>query len=646
MLNTATVMPKLDRVLKLHWIVCLFLVIGLIVSFQTFVESVLILLATSMVAIMVTGLLGVYKRQRAAYFFLAAFAPLLVVTIVNVLQGFNLVSIAVPAVYLTQLASAIEMMVLAFALADRYNQLRREKATAQRETIQAQADAMEAQRHLVESLQSSEIDLEERVEQRTKALEIAKDEAQQAQLATQSILDGSPVGIAFLDSQLRFIQLNKAFVRPLAYAAEELYGHTALRFFPSMDAFIGFNDRAQKVVLAGGVYQEEIQLQMKNGAVVWINVHITLVDPRNQRRGSVLVFDDISGRKKSEQELMDAHQTLQTTLQDLLATQTQLIQAEKMATLGQLVASVAHEINTPIGAVKSSGKNIAVALEYTLRDLPRVLESLVESDRKLFMLLIKQSNSSQGMHSTREERAMTRETTRLLEEAGIDHARAKAAILVGLNAQGGVPQYLPLLRHSQSEFIFETASNVATILSSTDNINVAVDRVAKIVFALKSISRSSHSGEFIETDVKEGIKSVLTIYQSQIRQGVELVRNYDIVPTLPCLPDELNQVWTNLVHNALHAMKNVGTLTIGIKVVGDAAVVSVADTGCGIPENILGRIFEAFFTTKLVGEGSGLGLDIVKKIVDKHAGRIEVMSEVSTGTVFTVFLPLRRKSAV
>jgi signal transduction histidine kinase len=336
--------------------------------------------------------------------------------------------------------------------------------------------------------------------------------------------------------------------------------------------------------------------------------------------------------------------TLGSTLQDLKATQTQLIQAEKMASLGQLVASVAHEINTPIGAIKSSGKNIAAALEHTLRELPRVLESLQESDRSLFMALINNAKASAGMHSTRAERALTRETTRQLEEAGIAQARHKAAILVGLHAHAAVQEYLPLLRHPQSDFIFDTASNVATIVSSTDNINVAVDRVAKIVFALKFISRSGHSGEFVEADIKEGLEMVLTIYQSQIRQGVELVRQYDDVPALPCLPDELNQVWTNLVHNALQAMKNQGTLTIGIKAVGEDTVVSVSDTGCGIPETIRDRIFDAFFTTKPAGEGSGLGLDIVKKIVDKHAGRIEVSSVVGTGTVFTVYLPLRRRS--
>jgi signal transduction histidine kinase len=107
-----------------------------------------------------------------------------------------------------------------------------------------------------------------------------------------------------------------------------------------------------------------------------------------------------------------------------------------------------------------------------------------------------------------------------------------------------------------------------------------------------------------------------------------------------CLPDELNQVWTNLVHNALQAMDHKGTLTVGLHRDGGDAVVSVADTGCGIPEDIRARIFDAFFTTKPAGEGTGLGLDIVRKIIDKHQGRIEVESEVGRGSTFTVRLPI------
>jgi two-component system, NtrC family, sensor kinase len=117
------------------------------------------------------------------------------------------------------------------------------------------------------------------------------------------------------------------------------------------------------------------------------------------------------------------------------------------------------------------------------------------------------------------------------------------------------------------------------------------------------------------------------------------------VPPVTCLPDELNQVWTNLVHNALQAMDHKGTLTLGLRREGDEVAVSVGDSGCGIPEEIRARIFEPFFTTKPAGEGTGLGLDIVRKIVEKHRGRIEVESEVGRGSTFTVRLPIAGNAA-
>jgi Na+/proline symporter/signal transduction histidine kinase len=336
--------------------------------------------------------------------------------------------------------------------------------------------------------------------------------------------------------------------------------------------------------------------------------------------------------------LRESNQTLEQTLQNLRATQTQLIQSEKMASLGQLVASVAHEINTPIGAVKSSGKNIAVAFNHALAHLPLVFQCLDAGQLALFMKLIR--DGEKGVHSTREERAATKQVMLELDAAGINDSRRNAYILVQLGAQAKVADYLPLLQHREGALILEVANNIAAIINSTENINSAVDHVSKIVFALKSFSYVGNSVDMVVADVNESIETVLTIYKNQIRAGTELVRQLETLPLLRCLPNELNQVWINLIHNALQAMDHRGVLTICSKFSGGEVVVSVGDSGCGISEAIMERIFEPFFTTKPIGEGSGLGLDIVKKIVEKHRGRIEVQSEVGVGTTFTVYLPV------
>jgi signal transduction histidine kinase len=318
-----------------------------------------------------------------------------------------------------------------------------------------------------------------------------------------------------------------------------------------------------------------------------------------------------------------------------------LVHSEKMAALGQLIAGVAHEINTPIGAIKSSGRNISEAIGGSLLALPALLDRLDESHRALFSELVTRASEPRPALSTREERVIVRELTAKLEELGFAHARHRAGLLVQLQAHHDLDAVLPLLRHEAIDAVLETAHGIATITTNADNINTAVDRVAKIIFALKSFSRFGGVQVWTESDLAEGVETVLTIYQNQIKHGTELVRRYDPdVPPVRCLPDELNQVWTNLVHNALQAMENKGTLTVGLRREGPDAVVSIGDTGCGIPEDIRARIFDAFFTTKPAGEGTGLGLDIVRKIIDKHHGRIDVDSEVGRGTTFTVRLPI------
>ena len=318
----------------------------------------------------------------------------------------------------------------------------------------------------------------------------------------------------------------------------------------------------------------------------------------------------------------------------------QLVHSEKMASLGQLIAGVAHEINTPIGAIKSSGRNISEAIASSLLALPRLLDELDHGDRALFAGLVERASAPRAAMSTREERALVRDATARLEAMGVDHPRHRAGLLVQLQAHEDIDAVLPLLRHPAIDRVLETAHGVATITTNSENINTAVDRVAKIIFALKSFSRFGGVQVWTESDLAEGVETVLTIYQNQIKHGTELVRRFEDVPAVRCLPDELNQVWTNLVHNALQAMDHKGTLTVGLRREGDDALVSVGDTGVGIPEDIRERIFDAFFTTKPAGEGTGLGLDIVRKIVEKHQGRIELDSEVGRGTTFTVRLPI------
>ena len=341
----------------------------------------------------------------------------------------------------------------------------------------------------------------------------------------------------------------------------------------------------------------------------------------------------------SRQQAQSAEQKATTALDELRAAQIQLVESEKMASLGQLIASVAHEVNTPIGVVKSSGTLITNALNHALLNLPRLFENLDVVARDLFTRLLAQAGEPTVLQSSRQQRTVTRNLCAELEALGISGARRKAETLMQLHVQQNLAEFLPLLDHPECDLILSTAHSVSLMNNSTRNINTAVDQMSKIVFALKSFSHTDGTGKMVEANLRDGLETVLTIYQSKIRQGTELVTDFEDIPPLFCLPDELNQVWTNLIHNALHAMQYQGTMTLTLRKLGEEAVVSVSDTGCGISEAIRGKIFDAFFTTKPIGEGSGLGLNIVKKIIEKHKGRIEVQSQEQIGTTISVYLP-------
>ena len=162
----------------------------------------------------------------------------------------------------------------------------------------------------------------------------------------------------------------------------------------------------------------------------------------------------------------------------------------------------------------------------------------------------------------------------------------------------------------------------------------------KVVFALKNYGHYDSTDSKIESQIPEGIETVLTLYQNHLKRGIEIIRSYEEnLPAISCYPDELNQVWTNLIHNALQAMDGKGKLVISVSQEENEIIVKVTDSGCGIPESIRSKIFEPFFTTKPAGEGSGLGLDIVKKIIDKHQGSVQVESQPGQ-TTFSVKLPI------
>ncbi|MEG3877251.1 response regulator [Microcoleus sp. herbarium7] len=338
-------------------------------------------------------------------------------------------------------------------------------------------------------------------------------------------------------------------------------------------------------------------------------------------------------------ELAKSNERLNAALLELKATQTELVHSEKMAALGQLIAGIAHEINTPLGAIRSSVGNSFKFLNQSLEQLPALFQSLSPEEAENFVALLNRSLQEKPSFSAKEDRKVKRLLVEQLKSEKVEKAEDVADTIVDMRIYNNIEDFLPLLKRPDSLDILEIAYKISGMQRGMQTIETAADRAAKIIFALKEYTGGKPSSEKSLAKIGDGIETVLTLYHNLIKRGVNVVLNCSEVPPVLCYPDELNQVWTNIVHNALHAMEYQGTLTIDAISEGDQIKITVTDTGKGIPPEIQQKIFDPFFTTKALGEGSGLGLHIVKQIIDKHQGKIKVRS-IPGLTVFTVYLPI------
>ncbi|XDD45127.1 ATP-binding protein [Leptospira sp. WS39.C2] len=341
-------------------------------------------------------------------------------------------------------------------------------------------------------------------------------------------------------------------------------------------------------------------------------------------------------------KLKNSNEELETTISTLKKAQNQLVLSEKMASLGQLVAGIAHEINNPIAAIQASAENLKDSLfESELSVFQKELREILPdpSKQKSFFELVQILKSKIEIISGRERMNRRKRIESWLTSKGISDSFSFHLIDTGFDLE--VLDLFPDL------FLSENLQNILillveeiTVYQSLHIMLLAVERASKMTFALKNFVRFEISKNPIQVNLKENIETVITLYQNQFKKNVTLVKEYGELPYIEGYPEELLHLWTNLIYNALQAMSFQGKLTIITKHSGDHVIVTVEDNGPGIPESIKNRIFEPFFTTKPLGEGSGLGLDICRKIVERHSGSIQFESNPGK-TIFTIELPIQ-----
>jgi signal transduction histidine kinase len=281
----------------------------------------------------------------------------------------------------------------------------------------------------------------------------------------------------------------------------------------------------------------------------------------------------------ANQELQARHRELESAYQALARSQDQLIQSEKMTSLGLLVAGIAHELNNPISFIHS---NMDFIEEYVER-----LRGVIEVYEAIELPL--------GPARTRVEELKKR---------------------VRLDA---------------------TLQTLADLIVSCKH---GTERVKKIVMDLRTFSRTDDVG-LVKVDLHEGIETTLNLLTKEYKDRMTIHREYGDLPKVECYPGQMNQVFMNLLLNASQATSSKGDVWIKTASTGDRVTITIKDNGCGIPEADMPKLFDPFFTTKKVGEGMGLGLSITYGIIEKHRGSIHVSSAVGKGTEFTVELPVR-----
>lgn len=481
------------------------------------------------------------------------------------------------------------------------------------------------------------------------------------------IFNQSPIAISL--STLKegiFVNVNESFLKLTGYSRDEIIGKKATDLEIVDEArrkkSIEQLEISRKITVMGLPYRTksgEIRESVRHVDIVTINnqqyLLVTIQDITEQKKAEesikrlneeleCKVIERTSQLEKANQELLGANkeltkinQEIESTLTELKETQNQLVLSEKMAALGLLISGIAHDINSPLGAIKSSNDYIYDNLFKIFKKIPDFIRVLDDEDKKMFFKLLDASMAKNTSFSSMETRKIKNQTIRFLESKNIFRADLVAEFLTELGIYNHFEAWENLWIKKDCLTILEYAVYLSTVFHCSLIIKTASEKASNVILALKRYIHKDHSGKKTLVSLEESLDTVLTLCQSQIRYGVEIVKNYQKIDLVPVYSDKINQVWGNLIQNAIQAMNYKGRLVISIEEKAEFVAVSFENNGSMIPENIQKRIFEPFFTTKKAGEGSGLGLDICRKIVEEHGGKIDFSSSPEK-TIFTVEL--------
>jgi PAS domain S-box-containing protein len=332
---------------------------------------------------------------------------------------------------------------------------------------------------------------------------------------------------------------------------------------------------------------------------------------------------------------------IENSYEELNFAQEQLVLSEKMAALGRLIAGIGHELNTPLGAIASSNNMIMDTVTTRFADFPVFCSALDKESLGMLVRLIRCGMKSPLLEDDAHIRKLKKKYNAFFERGHFKNSRIIAEWLVDIGCAMDEMELSMVAKNARFEDILEYAYSIMTVSRSSFIIELAAKKAESVVNTLRTYTTHSDNEALIETDIVKDIEMALALYHNKTKHGVRIIRNYEGAQKITCYPERLGRVWVNLINNALQAMEYNGVLIIEIKADAAFQYVSICDNGPGIPEEIKGKIFTPFFTTKIAGEGSGLGLDICRRILGEIGGAIGFESSPGK-TVFTVTLRLAK----
>ena len=395
----------------------------------------------------------------------------------------------------------------------------------------------------------------------------------------EAFIENAPFGVAYTASGI-VQRSNPEMADMFGVPGGSAIGMASAALFRSPTEHADLGKIAAPRLSQGLPVHHEMWMRHASGRSIWVQLSAYVADHANTSAGTWWMLQDRTGIREAQEELACRFSLLQETNRKLEEAQNQLLQADKMASIGQLAAGVAHEINNPVGFVSSN-----------LNTLRQYVDEL--------MSLVNAYAAADGSPQDAPARAALQAVR---DTVDLDYLTVDLPQLLDESAEG-------------------------------------LGRVKKIVQDLKDFSRVDQS-DWQEADLNAGLESTLNVVRHEVKYKAEVLMRLTPLPAVRCLAAQLNQVFLNLIVNASHAIESNGQITLSSGTLGAWAWVQVEDTGCGMSDEVRRRIFEPFYTTKDVGKGTGLGLSLSFSIIQKHGGAIQVRSTLGQGSAFRVWVPL------